>query len=333
MAHSGKNIPCPCGSMIHYEKCCGKEGKNVSAGWTPRIIDGGMSDDPPPLSIDQLNSVLDRVMKEENRKSREEFCGLSPTDMSAFLYHPFDSPDVVKFCTDIKEVPDSPFTELFLKLLNVCDGKGMKLTVKGNLLRNFCRETARAYYTEKEFDDASINRFISSEPDFEELHAVNVFSKMAGYTRKYRGKLLLTKKGSRVLEKGVTGDDFYSLFKKYTHEFNWAYRDGHEELRIVQTSFLFTLYILKKYGDIYREPAFYEGLFVKAFPMSLKEITESIYSSPERDVSRCYSLRSFVRFAWFLGFADFNYSGRKFFLKKYDLKKTAFLDDFIKFQK
>ncbi len=333
MAHSGKNKPCPCKSGIPYEACCGKEESIVSAGWVPRVIEGGQKDDHYAFSTDQLNSILNSVMRTENERLREEFCGLSSTDISSLLYHPFDSPDVVKFCTDIKKAPDSPFMKLFHQLLNACEGKGMKLTATGNLLRNFSRERARDYYSEDELDDKMLLRIISSELDFDELHTANIISKMAGYTRKYKGRLLLTKKGGRVLQKGLTGDDFHNVFKKYVHEFNWAYRDGYEDLRIIQTSFLFTLYILKKYGEIFRGPEFYEGLFIRAFPMSLDQIPERVYSSPEKEVSRCYSVRSLERFAWFFGLADFNIAGNKFFRGKYKLKKTSFLDKFIMFLK
>jgi len=156
---------------------------------------------------------------------------------------------------------------------------------------------------------------------------------MAGYTRKYRSRLLLTKKGQQVLKKGISGQDFLIIFRKYTYDFNWAYRDRCEELRIVQTTFLFTLFILKKYGDIFRESAFYEKLFIKAFPMSLNEVPQRDYSSPVKDVSSCYLMRSLERFAWFFGFADFNISGRKFFREAHQIKKTSFLDEFIKFHK
>ncbi len=333
MAHSGKNKPCPCGSGLPYEACCGKEESVASAGWVPHVIEGGLKDDHHDLSIDQLNSVLNSVMRAENERLKEEFCGLSSTDMSSLLYHPFDSPDVVMFRTDIKKIPDSPFMKLFYRLLNACEGKGMKLTATGNLPRNFSRETARDYYSDDELDDKMLLRIISSELDFDELHTVNIISKMAGYTRKYRGRLLLTKKGHQVLKKGISGKDFLNIFRKYSFEFNWAYRDRCEDLRIVQTAFLFTLFILKKYGDIFRETAFYNGLFLKAFPMSLNEIPKRDYSSPEEDVSSSYSMRSLERFAWFFGFADFNFSERKFILKTYELKKTSFLDDFIKFCK
>jgi hypothetical protein len=334
MAHSGKDKPCHCKSGIPYEACCGKEESVTSAGWVPHVIEGGQKDNHHAFSIDQLNSVLNSVMRAENERLREEFCGLSSIDISSLLYHPFDSPDVVKFCTDIKDIPDSPFMELFLKLLNVCEGKGTKLTATGNLPRNFCRETALDYYSLDEiYDDKFIIRFINSETHFDELHTVNIISKMAGYTRKYRNRLLLTKKGQQVLKKGISGKDFLNIFRKYSFKFNWAYRDRGEDLHIVQTAFLFTLFILKKYGDIFRETAFYNGLFLKAFPMSLNEVPERDYSSPEEDVSSSYSMRSLERFAWFFGFADFNVSERKFFRKTCQIKKTSFLDNFIKFYK
>ncbi len=204
---------------------------------------------------------------------------------------------------------------------------------KGNLPRNFCRDTAREYFSRDRFDDKTLFRFITTELNFDELHTIHIISKLSGYTKKYRGRLRLTKKGGKILHSGITGDVFLHIFKKYTLAFNWAYRDYCEELRIIQTSFLFTLFLLKRFGDIYRPQSFYNEIFITAFPTALHEIPQRTYSSPEKDVGQAYSLRAIEGFAHFFGFARFNILEKRYFSRKYELKKTPFLNMFITFHK
>jgi hypothetical protein len=46
------------------------------------------------------------------------------------------------------------------------------------------------------------------------------------------------------------------LFRAYVEQFNWAYRDGDPALRFIQSAFLFTLYLLRRYGEISRPQVF-----------------------------------------------------------------------------
>ena len=333
MAHTGINKPCPCGSFKPYGECCRNSETAFFPGGVLKVIDGGLDDSNPP-SIDQMNTILTQFVKEENETPRTEFCGLTSGDIYSLFYRPFDSPHIIEFKIDGVKIPESPFTELFYKLLKACEGKGMKLTATGNLPRIFCRETAVAYFTaDEKYDDKFIARLISSEPDFDELHTVNIISKMAGFTRKYKGRLLLSKKGKQVLASGLTETDFLSIFRNYTYKFNWAYRDGCADIDFIQTSFLYPLYLLHKFGDNYRKPSFYEEKFMKAFPLALEEVPQYPYSSQEKDLRRCFSMRVLERFTIFFGLTDFKDSTRHFFRKASELKKTAFLDDFITFHR
>ncbi|MBI4688352.1 MAG: SEC-C domain-containing protein [Nitrospirae bacterium] len=328
MAHSGKNIPCPCGSGRLYEKCCGLEEAVLGSGGRFIVTEG-----LPFQSIQELQAELDRHKDIVNAQPLDDFCGLSPIQMYGLLYHPFESPDIVEFNNNIEQIPESPFTGLFIKLLDACREKRLKLTATGNLPRNFCRAIAREYFSTEQFDDKTLSQIISTELNFDELHTVNVIAQLCGYIKKHKGRLLMTKKGEKIFADGISGKDFFNIFKNYTIKFNWPYRDNGDELPTIQHSFLFTLYLLKKYGDIYRSPSFYAALFLKAFPMALDEVPERSYSSKEQDVTWRYNLRALENFIHFLGFARFNILEEKFFSKKYELEKTVFLDEFIMFHK
>ena len=322
MAHSGKNMTCPCGSGKMYQECCGFH----------EILHEGDCHTINESELKQnLQSAIDHIVKIENDRPMDDFCGLSSFDMSQLLYRPFSSQYLVEFNTNLKEIPPSPFFKLFYKLFNACNENGLKLTAKGNLPRIFCRECALNYFTREEFDEKTLCRLITTEPDFDELHTTHIIARMSGYVRKYKGKLLLTKEGERIFINGISGKDFFNLFKNYAIKFNWGYRDRYPDINIIQMSFLFTIFLLHRYGDVYRSPVFYEDRFLRAFPSALQEVPEDPIFPAEKELKRCYSLRMMERFAWFFGLADFNILEKKYFFKKYELKKTPFLDEFVKF--
>ncbi|MDD3927800.1 MAG: hypothetical protein PHT33_14200 [bacterium] len=51
----------------------------------------------------------------------------------------------------------------------------------------------------------------------------------------------------------------------YAQKFNWDYLDWYPELFFMQQSFLYTLYLLHKFGGEWRANAFYEDALLKAF--------------------------------------------------------------------
>lgn len=172
---------------------------------------------------------------------------------------------------------------------------------------------------------------IMSETDFRELHTVRLVAVVAGFIKKARGRFILTKSGKDIVQKGISGKTLIELLISYTRKFNWAYNDLYQELPIVQDSFLYTLYLLQKYGNDFRHCSFYEDLFIKAFPRVLQEVTEVPYSSKEEQVRRCYTLRSLERFACFWGFAERKKGQRAFAGRDIEIKKMALLDQMVSF--
>ena len=170
-----------------------------------------------------------------------------------------------------------------------------------------------------------------TEMDFMELHTVRIVSGIAGYIKKVRGKFMLTKKGKIVAQKGMDGKTVIDLLKAYTRKFNWGYNDGFSELPIVQNSFLYTLFVLRKYGGILRPSSFYGDLFIKAFPDAMNEVSETTFFPKEEEVKMCYAVRCLNRFACFWGFAQGEKTQNDYTGKNFELKKTLFLDQLVSF--
>ncbi len=329
---AGRNDPCPCGSGKKFKKCC------MSGQATKTLLPGAQEiaeeirkefADRPAGSLAEAQAVANRVMERRNRTALVEFSGLSPEQMHRLLDFPFSSPGIASFAEELDCQPETPVMKLFSLLADAIGTDGLKATAKGNLPRQFCQEAARTYW--EVYSDKTLLDGINTEPDFFDLHTVRIVAGMAGLIRKYKGKFILTKKCRLAMESGLDGV-YLELFRAYTQTFNWAYGDRYPDLAIVQRSFLYTLYLLHKYGSEFRPPEFYKEKFIQAFPMALEEVPDRPYATSEKTVGRCYVFRSLEGFAEFFGLAETKVLSREFLMRKYEIKKSPLLDALVTFR-
>ena len=324
----GRNNPCPCGSGKKYKQCC-IEKRSIGQVVLDEIAEA--AEEQEFSSLEELNAFAAQRMEVQNKRSLTEFCGLSPEQMYHLLHTPFTAPETVRFATDIESSGDSGIMRIFISLVEAIGESGLKATAKGNLPLKFCKAMAEQIGQQ----DNGIRRLrlggISSEVDLEELHCARLVAQLAGLIRKYRGKFVLNRKCRDMLALKNNGGIYLELFKAYTTQFNWGYRDGYPEAPIVQHSFLYTLFLLGSFGDVERPQRFYEDRFLAAFPMALDMFPETSYSSTEDDARHCYFLRSLERFAVFFGLAEFSSASGKLYREKCQVRKTALLDRFVSF--
>jgi hypothetical protein len=335
MASTGLDQPCFCGSGKKYEDCCfpremeelEERAHSSTDAWLKEAMEKKRFN-----SLEEAQEALDRVVNDWNKTSRDDFCGLSPAQMAGFLYDPFGERSPARYNLELTDFPETPFLRILKQILLGLSQGGLKTTVKGNLPADFSRAVALHYYGEEDFRE--ITRFggYRKEEDWDEINAVRLTAEMAGFVKKEKGRFRLARKAERVLSQGLNGKSYLDLFKAYTWKFSWAYRDGYPEMRIIQDSFLFTLFCLHRFGDEPKSGEFYADLFVRAFPMVLDEIPQNPYWSPERDAKRCFSKRALERFASFFGFVSMRQRGRYEMGFPLDVKKESFLDSWISFK-
>ena len=328
----GRNDPCPCGSGKKYKKCC-----LAKPGSAQAIIDEIVeaAEEQPFSSLEEINAFAKQRMNQRNQRALDEFCGLSPEQMTQLLYSPFDSPETVCFSTGIASIRGTEIMRVFIPLTEAIGESGLKTTAKGNLPLKFCKAMAEQLRQADDEEGGGIRLLriggISSEVDLEVLHCTRLVAQLAGLIRKYRGKFVLTRKCQKMLVLEDYGNIYLELFKAYTTKFNWGYRDGYPEAGIVQQSFLYTLFLLASFGNIQQPQQFYEDKFLAAFPMALDMFHENSYSTAEDEARRCYFLRSIDRFAVFFGLAELNLKSRKLYREKCLVRKSALLDRFVSF--
>ncbi len=335
MAKSGIDEPCHCGSGLTYYQCC----------YTEDILHSGPEGvEHPDSSIlsslknqvfgsfEELQDAAQRLTEASNQAPLDNFHGLSPNQMFRFLHYPFDFPDLVAFNLELKHFPESPFFRLFSFLLSAMAKEHLKATAKGMLPVKLVRETALWYYGEEKYRDRQRYMSFRTETDFPVLHTVRIVAELSGSVRKYKGRFKLTKDGENLVKTGMDGKAFIRIFTTYTRKFNWGYNDRYPDIQIIQQGFLFTLFLLTKFGGEFRPAAFYEDSFLTAFPLALKTIPELSYSTPEETFKRCFSIRALARFGHFFGFVEFDDSVKeKRHLEQQPLRKTPFLDEWVRF--
>ncbi|MEW7979073.1 MAG: SEC-C metal-binding domain-containing protein [Candidatus Sedimenticola endophacoides] len=331
----GRNDSCPCGSGRKFKRCClGKESSTASghgaAGMSESLrkaLEGRQFN-----SLEEAQAFLDQVTQQQNRRQLDEFHGLSPEQMYQMLNFPFASPGLVRFPEVLDANPDAPILTLFELLTDAIGEQGLKPTAKGNLPRNFCREAALSYWGEQRYQENTHYGGINREEDFDDLHVTRLVAELAGLIRKYKGRFILSRDCRRLLAENGLAAIYLRQFRAYVEQFNWAYRDGYPELRFIQSAFLFTLFLLTRYGDIWRPQVFYEDAFLRAFPRLLDEVPSSQIFSPDDEVRRCYTLRALVHFAGFLGLATVEPASDEFLCREYRVKALPLLGQFVQFQ-
>ncbi len=248
------------------------------------------------------------------------------------LNFPFASPGLVRFPEVLDGIPAAPILTLFKLLTDAIGEQGLKPTAKGNLPRNFCREAALAYWGEQRYQKNTRYRGINREEDFDDLHVTRLVAELSGLIRKYKGRFILSRDCRRLLAENGLAAVYPRLFRAYVEQFNWAYRDGYPELRFMQSTFLFTLYLLTHYGEAWRPQVFYEDAFLGAFPRLLDEVPPSQVISPDETVRRGYTWRSLVHFAGFLGLATVEPVSDELLCHEHRVKALPLLGQIVQFQ-
>ncbi|NTW58741.1 MAG: SEC-C domain-containing protein [Nitrospirae bacterium] len=334
MATAGKNDPCPCGSGKVYEDCClirdvlpaGRMDAKTFSRSVLEILENRKFE-----SHAEAQACIDKLTRERNSSPLEDFSGISPVQMYRFFHYPFDSPGLIDYNLEIKRFPDAAFFKLFSHLMQGVVNEDLKATALGNLPQKFVLAAALHYFGEAEH--AKMRRYMSfrTETDVMALHVVRLIAEAAGFIRKYKKRFQATKAGQRIVQQGLDGPAFFALFQAYTRKFNWAYADRYPDIPTIQQSFLFSLYLLSKYGDALRPASFYGDLFVKAFPVALEETPECSYATREDTLRSCYAVRTLGRFGHFFGFVTIDGDDNGLWIEKRAVRKTSFLDAWLRF--
>jgi hypothetical protein len=282
-------------------------------------------------SLDEVNAFLHLQMQQRNIAPLDDFHGLSPEQMHRLLHFPFDTPALAEFPPQAG-TPEAPILTLFTMLITAIGADGLKTTATGNLPRNFCREAARTYLGDEEYQRWSRHGELKSEPEFGELHVTRLVAELAGLIRKFKGKFILSKECRKLLAGEGASACYLRLFRAFVQKYNWAYEDHWGEIPFLQQSFLFSLYLLEKYGGDWRPNSFYEDCFLLAFPNLIPQVqTVANYYTPEQVVRLSYSTRVLDRFAVFMGLVILDRPKTDRYSEGFQVRRLPLFDQVVTF--
>ena len=322
-----RNAPCPCGSGKKYKNCCWLKGRNPAQEKNRETIDSFA--EQQFNSFEEAQAFAKAEMRRKNETPLEDFHGLSPEQMMRLLHFPFSSPELVAFSarTDLSVVP---IMRLFMLLIDAIDPqKGLKPTSTGNLPRTAARQIAKLYLGEEGYAEFSRYGEIRSETDYQPLHISRLVFEMAGLVRKYRGRFIRSRLCRQWLDPLNLPAIYDRIFKTYTAEFNWAFGDYFPEIPILQQSFLFTLYLLQRYGKKWRSEEFYQDAFLTAFPTALQGIETEINLTPVEVIRLSYTRRCLNNFTQFLGLSEIRPAPTADNKYAIEIRGTAHLWDYL----
>ena len=282
-------------------------------------------------TLEDAQLVMDEITTRRNRAPQMRFCGLSPEAVHRFLHFPFESTGFVEFRSVVAGSDvTSRIGRLFLLLAAAIGEDGVKTTATGNLPRSMVRSIAAESMTEEQLVEMTQTARIQTEMDFHDLHVTRIVGQQSGLIRKLNGRFVVTKACRKLLADSGLAEIYPRLFRAYTTRYNWGYSSRGPEIPFVQRAFVFSLYLLHRFGDEWRAPAFYEDAFLQAFPSVLEEIVDLPYMSGEALLRLIFQLEFLSRFCEFFGLIEASHHST-FRREMTAVRKTSFFNEVVRF--
>ncbi len=279
-------------------------------------------------SLEELQEIMAEKMNAMNHSAKPDFEGYSSTDMHFILYDPLGKKSPLRLNElNPQSYSKIPLLNLIKYFLNKLAEEGeLKLTKKGNLPMKWVKDLDQQNFIQ-DYAVEVYQKQIRIEEDSRSVRLTKMLSLMAGWVKKRKGKLSLSKLGNR--ERKDDSRLLKRLWRHYTTEYNWAYSDGYISEEIANRAFVFSLILVSKYGDKTRDADFYAEKYFLAFPFMIQEMREVYGLEMGINFSyACYELRTFQHFMKDFGLLKINYPKPLSFESK-RVKKTPLFDEFI----
>ncbi|MEZ9590262.1 YecA family protein [Vibrio breoganii] len=296
----GRNEPCPCGSGKKYKRCCMDSISKQHASMLDDIKQVAAMN--PNLSLEELNIVAEQKMRAANERPHPDFCGLSPTQMSNWLYASFKEVEGVTIHTpdDLRTSPVMRYLALILDEAMQSDGS-FKATSKGNLPTKIVKQANELLpeFAVSQFErHISISEYAGSNEDkFNALHYSRILAEIAGIIYRRSGRYHVKKSAQKqYLNHGIQAF-FTPMLEAATTQYNWGYLDGWEQDIDLRTFWLFMLWRIQSHGNT--EQLIEE--VITAFPDLLLRCPEDGYMSPSQLLGTMIESRFIKRFLEFWG--------------------------------
>ncbi len=251
-------------------------------------------------SEEEVKDAVERFFASQQRNPVDDFHGLSPDQVHRLIYHPFDSPQLLRWSEAGTAVEQTLVIGMLQVLIARLQEGPVKLTPRGNLPLAVVRPMHAVVGKTLASPGHGLLRSIRSEENAWPVHIVRLLADLSGLVKAQKGKLSLTKKSEKLLKKSGWPGLYRELLQIAFVKFNWAYLDGWgDEMRGVQATAPFMLWLLHRHGQQWKHEEFYQDAMLQAFPALAREATERQYVSAEAQVKNAISRRAETLLEWF----------------------------------
>jgi hypothetical protein len=344
MSKLSRNDPCSCGSGKKFKKCC--IDKVLSFPMTDSFEDkrSSSSNDFMEIvrqhfqenkynSLEEINAELGVISRKFNSTGKDDFFGLSSTQMHKVLYSPLNLDNEI-FKIDLEsadELDQVPiFNQAVYFLRKIQEAGELKATQKGNLPKLFVIDLYEQFYSTDKYA-----RKPNKEEDLSQVTRLKHILDISGLIKKRSNKFSLTKKGTAILEENKKIELFELIFLNFSNNWNWGFMDGYADLNLIQQSVAFNFLLLHKKCDGWTLDKDLGEVFLKAFPSIIREVPDTSYFTPEEHVINCFGSRFLNRFCLPFGILELkdekNHNGKFFEYLEY-YRPTYFFQKNFKFK-
>ena len=257
----------------------------------------------PDLSLEDLNVVMQHKMQAHNQRPLDDFCGLSSTQMSNWLYASLDQLDDVTLTipSDLASSPVMQYLTLIVEEAMQNDGS-FKATAKGNLPTKLVKQASALLplFAVSQFSTPiSINDYAGANEDkFCALHYTRVLAEIAGIIYLRSGRWHLKKTAQKQYQSGGIHTFFKPMLEAATTQYNWGYLDAWEQTPDLRVFWLYMLWRLQNHGSV--EQLVEEMML--AFPDLLLDLDADDYLPLPEQLSHLLEVRFIARFLQYWGF-------------------------------
>lgn len=294
-----RNDACPCQSGKKYKHCCLTQASHSSVASEIEQITA-MS---PDLCMEDLNVVLQHKMQDHNQRPLDDFCGLSSTKMSNWLYASPEQLDDVTLTIpcDLFSSPVMQYLALIVEEA-VQNGGSFKATAKGNLPTKLVKQASALLprFAVAQFSTPiSISEYAGANEDaFNALHYTRVLAEIAGIIYLRSGRWHVKKAAQKQYQSGGVRAFFKPMLDAAVSQYNWGYLDAWEQASDLRLFWLYMLWRLQHHGSV--EQLVDE--MIQAFPDLLLALDADEFRSAPEQLSHLLEVRFIERFLQYWGF-------------------------------
>ncbi len=239
-----------------------------------------------------------------NNTPLDDFLGLTPTEIHNLAYDPFkkDCPIRLRDTIDDHTLDQIPFFKVSEEYLRIIQrDKCIKVTPRGALPKKVLVELYDKRILLDEFIESGIIK-LWKERDCISIMSARLTVELVKLVKMSDGKLMLTKKGTELLKPENRLKLFKEILEGYTGKYAWSFNDGYPEQPVGQFAWMFSIFMLDKFGDQNKTIEFYAEKYRIAFPFFMSYFSNH-FTTQEAQFIRCYGIRTFERFLCWFGLA------------------------------